>query len=213
MFGKVGTRFKTPGTRLLNIVSVGLVGVGVVSWIRFIDLLRTQTGRFVQTDALIGSIGFLFLASQLTTVGVAFYAYSLFIRRKEDPEETTTTLGRIEALFDEQKRNEAKTVRRFDRESIRETYRAKLSRVQLLALAEGVGMVLLYAWLVTEFQSNIYMQDWAKRNAPFIVYLLNYYILALFLGLLLGFLLFQFRPSRRSKEGLPLIMMGSTQSR
>ena len=66
----------------MDLLSVGLVTAGVVLWLRPIEALRTQDGHAVQADTLANTIAFLFLGTQLTSIGIAFYAYSLLRRLK-----------------------------------------------------------------------------------------------------------------------------------
>ncbi len=197
MLAGLKTRSMVQGTRFLNGVSLALVAAGVLSWVRFIDLLRSQSGSFVQRDAFLGSIGFLFLASQLTTVGVAFYAYSLSTRGREDTGDVERTLDRIESVLGKERAVGAGPVLRLDMESLRSKYWSRLSRIHVFALAEGFGLLLLYSWLVAEFQSNTYMQEWAGKNAWVVGFLLNYYALTVLAGLLVGFILSELRTSRR----------------
>ncbi len=167
-------------------------------WVRSIDVLRGQTGAFVQTSALLSSVGFLFLASQLATVGVAFYAYSLSTRRvSEGAEQVKRTLDRIERLLKEEKFKGPRPSVTLDIESLREQSLRKLSGIHFLAIVEGLGLLLLYGWLVEEFQSNIYTQDWARANTPWAFYFLNEYVLLLLVGLLAGFLGSRLRTFRR----------------
>ncbi len=186
MFSKYVARLWSPRTRVLNLVSVGLVTVGMFSWIRFIDLLESQTSStFVQTGAFLNSVGFLFLASQLSTVGVAFYAYSLTAKKASEWERRLeTALEAIQTFIKERKEAGAGQLPTLDLRTLRELGSKKASRTHLFPVLEAVGMLLLYGWLVAEFRYNVYAQEWARQSAPWVFYLLNEYLLFLFAGVL-----------------------------
>lgn len=197
---RLTTFLRGPRGRLLNFVSLSLVVIGVMSWVRFVDLLRSQTGQFIQADALVSSVGFLFLASQLTTVGVAFYAYSLSTKQAREDQEVETTLDRIEALLREQKRKGSEPVLKLDIQSLRDASSRRVSRIHYLAIIEGVALLLLYSWLVAEFRSNVFMRDWAKQNAPWVFPILNEYLVIFLVGLAVGTLAPRLRPLRAKRS-------------
>ncbi len=186
MFSKYVARLWSPKTRVLNLLSVGLVTVGMISWIRFIDLLEGQTSStFVQTGALLNSVGFLFLASQLSTVGVAFYAYSLSAKKVSEWERRLeTALEAIQTFIKERKEAGAGQLPTLDLRTLKELSFKKTSRTHLFSVLEALGIVLLYGWLAAEFQSNVRAQEWARQSAPWVFYLLNEYLLFLFVGVL-----------------------------
>ncbi len=188
MLSKYVARMWSPKTRVLNLVSVGLVAAGMISWIRFIDLLESQTGStFVQTGAFLNSVGFLFLASQLSTVGVAFYAYSVSAKRASEWErQLETAVEAIQTFIKERKEVGAGQLPTLDLRSLRELVPKKTSGTQLFAVLEAVGMLFLYGWLVAEVRYNVYAQEWSRQNAPWIFYLLNEYLLFLFAGILVS---------------------------
>lgn len=184
--------FSSPRARLMDVFSVALVGLGVMFWIWPIQILRSQAGGFTQADGMLRSLFFIFLATQLTTVGVAFYAYSLSTRlRSREEEDAESALDKLEALLTEQKRNGSGVTPtiRLDLESLRSSSsKGGIARVHILAVTEGVMVLLLYGWLVQEFESNVHMQGWVRNNLPFLGYLLNGYALFLMVGLLGGIL-------------------------
>lgn len=194
-------------SKLIDIFSVLLVGVGVGFWIWPIQALRSQSGGFAQADIMLRSLVLIFLATQLTTVGVAFYAYSLSMRKaREEDEETESTLDRLEALLNKQNRGSSGSTPtvRLGLDSLRRGRpRQSISMVHLLAVVEGIAVLLLYGWLVAEFKANLYMQGWVRNNIPWAAYLLNDYFLVLLVGLLAGILLSQLRVlrTRRTTAG------------
>ncbi len=185
MFSKYVARLWSPRTRVLNLLSVGLVTVGMISWIRFIDLSESQTSStFVQTGTFLNSVGFLFLASQLSTVGVAFYAYSLSAKKASEWERRLEAALEAIQTFIKERKEAAAGLPTLDLRTLRELASKKASRTHLSAVLEAVGLLLLYGWLVAEFRSNVYAQEWARESAPWVFYLLNEYLLFLFGGVL-----------------------------
>ena len=187
-------RIRALKSKLIDILGVALVGVGVSLWIWPIQTLRSQAGGVAQANAILVSLVFIFLATQLTTVGVAFYAYSLSQRRaREDDEEIESTLDRLEALLNEKRSGPGSTPTiRFDFDSLRRnSSRHRLSKIHLLAVIEGIAVLLLYGWLVAEFKSNQHLTEWVLSSLPWAIYFLNDYFLFLLIGLLTGILLSQ----------------------
>ena len=176
-------------TRITDLLSVALVVAGVVIGLQPITALRSLAGQSVRADALASSIGYLLLGSQLAIVGVAFYAYSLWKKRSVDEfEELDSTLDRIEAITRGQKGTTSKkTAPTIQLPSPMKTKPlSKFSGLHLLALLEGFGLVVLLGWLVAEFKSNAYMQQWVGANMTWGTYILNDYFLILALGVLTG---------------------------
>lgn len=176
----------------MNVFSVALVTLGVLFWIWPIQILRSQAGEVAQANEILKSLVFIFLATQLTTVGVAFYAYSLSTRsRNREEEEAESALDRLESLLTEQKGTSpgvTPTIH-LDLESLRpDSSKRGITRVHLLAVTEGIMVLLLYGWLVQEFEANLHMQGWVRNNLPFLTYLLNGYAFFLMVGLLAGIL-------------------------
>lgn len=194
------TRLNGSKSKLIDIISVLLVGLGVGFWIWPVQTLRSQAGGFAQADVMLRSLVFIFLATQLTTVGVAFYAYSLSMRKaREEDEEPETTLDGLEASLNQQNRDSSGSTPtiRLDLNSLRRSRpRRIVSRIHLLAVVEGIVVLLLYGWLVAEFKANLYMQGWVRNNIPLAAYLLNDYFLVLLVGLMAGILLSQLRVLR-----------------
>ncbi len=181
--------FRDLRTKIIDILSVLLVGAGVVLWALPIQALSAQAGRVLQANVILSSLVFIFLATQLTTVGVAFYAYSLTTRKvRQEEEEVESTLDRLEVLLGEQRKTapgSTPTIR-VDFDRLRNPPQGKPSKIHLLAVVEGILVLLLYGWLVAEFQSNLYMQKWVSANISWATYLLNDYALILIIGLLVG---------------------------
>ena len=78
------------------------------------------------------------------------------------------------------------------RKRFRERYLKRNKRTQridsavLLAFAQFVVISLLLSVISVEYQSNRYMQEWIKKNAWPIGYLLNGYLAATLIGFAIG---------------------------
>jgi len=49
------------------------------------------------------------------------------------------------------------------------------------------GLIVLFVYgLSAEYRSNAYQQDWISSNAPILQYLVNGYLMAMLLGVLIG---------------------------
>jgi len=62
----------------------------------------------------------------------------------------------------------------------------ELKREHLFIYAEFGLIVLLVYGLSAEYRSNAYQQDWISSNAPTLQYLVNGYLAAMLLGVLIG---------------------------
>ena len=194
--------------RLFDILSVALVVAGVAMWIMPIEDL-TEAQGFVQGATVVQSLIYIFLATQLTTVGVAFYAYSLSSRRSvEEHDEIEAAIDRLEGLLIEHKMSRLTTPPTvgLDIGQLRESVsKHRLSRLHILSVVESILLVVLYGWLVNEYRSNIYMQSWVLNNIPWIQILLTEYSFFAAAGLVFGALASQLgflkpKPSSRLDE-------------
>lgn len=204
--GPLGSAGEVRG-RILDILSVSLVAVGVALWVWPMERLTEQAQGFVQGSTVVNSLVFVFLATQLTTVGVAFYAYSLSNRRNiEEHDEIEAAIDRLEGLLVEHKLsrlNSPPTVG-LDINRLRENIsRHRLSRWHILSLAEGVLVVLMYGWIVNEYRSNVFLQGWIGNNVPWASFLLTEYSFYIVAGLAFGILVSQLgflRPHLRNRK-------------
>ncbi len=195
---KAGENLIIPGRNfrriLTELISIGLVTVGVLLWFWPLEILRTQQGNLLQTGSFSSMLLYIFFASQLTTVGVAFYAYSLYSRKtKENTEDIESTLDQLEAFL-EKSAKPGKPLPRLDLASLRGAAApSRFTRMHLLAFVEGLFALLLYGWLVAEYDANTFMQTWVRVNVPWVAYLLNEAVLLVLAGLFVGFLLSQLK--------------------
>ncbi len=196
-------------SRIFDIVSVSLVAMGVALWIWPLERLTEQAQGFVQGSTVVNSLVFVFLATQLTTVGVAFYAYSLSNRRTvEEHDEIEAAIDRLEGLLVEHKMarlNSPPTVGLDIARLRRDVSKHRLSRWHILSLVEGVLVVVLYGWMVNEYHSNMYMQSWVAGNIPWAGFLLTDYAFYIITGLAFGILVSQLgfpRLKFRNRSGL-----------
>jgi hypothetical protein len=183
--------------------------MGVAFWIWPIETLTDQAQGYVQGSTVVHSLLYIFLATQLTTVGVAFYAYSLSNRRSvEEHDEIEAAIDRLEGLLVEHKmsRLTAPPTVGIDIGQLRNNVsKRRLSRLHILSVVEAILLVVLYGWLVNEYRFNVFMQGWVQSNIPWSGFLLtefSFYILA---GLVFGALVSQLgflRPRLMRKGGL-----------
>jgi hypothetical protein len=200
--GPRSERFLSPvrGSKrsLIDVLSIGLVGSGVLLWILPIQILRGEVGQVIQANTILNLLVLIFMATQLTTVGVAFYAYSLSQRRAvEKEEEVDSTLDRLERLLSREKRPGFDPLQ-VEMGQLRRPPE-RISRLHVMVVVETILVLMLYGWLVVEFQSNVYMQNWVRANVAGLEYVLNYSSLSLLLGILFGVLVTQLRPHRPAK--------------
>ncbi len=178
---------------LTELTSIALVTMGVLLWLWPLEILRTQQGKLVQASGVASLLLYVFFASQLTTVGVAFYAYSLHSRKaKENTEDIESTLDQLEAFLEGGRRIRPgeEPLPRLDLESLRKrTLPPRITRMQLVVLVEGAFALVLYGWLVAEYEANTFMQAWVAANVPWVAFLLNSTALLILAGLFVGFLL------------------------
>ena len=92
-----------PRSRIVEVFSLSLAGAGAVFWILAILLLRSEASRLAQAGLFSASLSFIFFATQLTIVGVAFYAYSLSRKNRGEDDEAESTLDMLEVLLNRQK--------------------------------------------------------------------------------------------------------------
>ncbi len=178
-----------PRVRPVELFSLTVAGIGGAFWVLAFLVLQSEASRLVQASGLWTSLSFIFFATQLTVVGVAFYAYSLARRGREEEDEAESTLDRLEALLSRQKQNsqDSTTSLHLDFDTLRKVRSGgKFSKIHIVAVVEALVVLVLYAWLIDEFESNSYMQTWVSNNVPWVSYVLTFTSFTLFLGLLVG---------------------------
>ncbi len=178
-----------PRVRPVELFSLTVAGIGAAFWVLAFLVLRSEVSRLVQVSGLWTSLSFIFFATQLTVVGVAFYAYSLARRGRDEDEEVESTLDRLEVLLSRQRQNsqDSQVPLRLDLDALRSARSpGRFSKIHVVAVVEALVVLLLYAWLIDEFESNSYMQTWVLNNVPWASYVLNFTSFALFLGLVVG---------------------------
>jgi len=195
--------------RMFDILSVTLVVMGVAFWIWPIETLTDQAQGYVQGSTVLHSLLYIFLATQLTTVGVAFYAYSLSNRRSvEEHDEIEAAIDRLEGLLVEHKMSRLTTPPTvgLDIGQLRDNVsKRRLSRLHILSVVEAILLVVLYGWLVNEYRFNVFMQGWVQSNMPWAGFLLTEFSFYVVAGLVFGALVSQLgflRPRLLSKGGL-----------
>ncbi len=179
-----------PRVRPVELFSLTVAGIGAAFWILAFLVLQGEASRLVQASGLWTSLSFIFFATQLTIVGVAFYAYSLARRRgRDEEEEVESTLDRLEVMLSRQKQSsqDSEVPLRLDLDVLGKIRSGgRFSKIHVVAVVEAMVVLLLYAWLIDEFESNSYMQTWVFGNVPWASYVLNFTSFALFLGLVVG---------------------------
>jgi len=195
--------------RMFDILSVALVGMGVAFWVWPIETLTDQAQGYVQGSTVVHSLIYIFLATQLTTIGVAFYAYSLSNRRSvEEHDEIEAAIDRLEGLLVEHKMSRLTTPPTvgIDIGKLRDNVsRHRLSRLHILSVVEAILLVVLYGWLANEYRSNVFMQGWVQSNIPWMTVLLSEYAFYVVTGLVFGALVSQLgflRPRLMRKRSL-----------
>jgi cytochrome bd-type quinol oxidase subunit 2 len=62
----------------------------------------------------------------------------------------------------------------------------RLKRGYVVIFAQ-FGLIVLFVYgLSAEYRSNAYQQDWISRNAPWLQYFVNGYLVAMLLGIFIG---------------------------
>ncbi len=69
----------------------------------------------------------------------------------------------------------------------------------VVVIGQGLAILALLGWLSTEYQSNLYMQNWVRNNLPGLRVLLDPYFVALLTGIFVGGILIYFL-QKRSRE-------------
>ena len=80
----------------------------------------------------------------------------------------------------------SKAVQEWERYLKRNKRTQRIDSAVLLAFAQFVVISLLLSVISAEYQSNRYMQEWIKKNAWPIGYLLNGYLAATLIGFAIG---------------------------
>ena len=190
-----------PRMRTAEAFSLAVAGVGATLWVLAFVILQGQAGQILQAGTLLTSLGFVFFATQLMIVGVAFYAYSMSRKSRNEEEEAEFTLDRLETLLAKPKGTTAGSSSpiRLDVDTLNELQsRGSLSKIHVVAAVEALVVLLLYGWLVDEFNSNPYMQDWVLSNMAWAHYALNFVSVALVSGLFVGVLISQLLPALKA---------------
>lgn len=194
---------------MVEIISVVFVGVGVLLWLRPLEILRDQAGNVVRTGTLVELLLYVFFAVGLTIVGLAFYVYSLHTYKvTENPQGAEPNLTQLEVFLERQ--NQAGPIAgpqtSLDTKSFNNAEPRRFTRTYLLAFVEGGIVFALYGVLVSVYDANPFMRVWVADNIPWLSYLLNDTTLVLLAGIFLGILLSELRAIRRKKWRLILRM-------
>jgi hypothetical protein len=81
----------------------------------------------------------------------------------------------------------------------------RMIRGKIVLFLQFLLIVLLVYALSAEYQSNQYQQSWVSANAPWLQYLLNGYMAAALIGILIGgafLLVADIRRNRKRRGGL-----------
>jgi hypothetical protein len=90
-----------------------------------------------------------------------------------------------------------------------ESAKGRMMRGKIVVFLEFLLIVVLVAALSSEYQSNQYQQSWVFANAPWLQYLLNGYMAAALIGILIGaavLLVADIWRSRSRKGGLKTVV-------
>ena len=184
--------------------AIGLlaVGGGVSIWAWAIRNLNTSYGGNISQGVVSSALTFASLGMLTMLVGACLCVYSFAVRRTRlarntigfPPLSNSRDLGLTNELSD------SETLTRQYRDStwsLRSTRR--VSKTFVVAVAQSLVYVALYAGVVTEYNNNPRMQAWVQINLPLVGDLLNYYGVVLLSGLL-AVLALQFLPRNRSSR-------------
>lgn len=86
---------------------------------------------------------------------------------------------------------------------------SRMIRGKIVLFLQFVFIVFLVYALSAEYQSNQYQQSWVSANVPWLQYLLNGYMAAALIGILLGgalLLVADITRNRRRKGGLKTVV-------
>ncbi len=136
------------------------------------------------------TILYIFLGTQVIIVGVVFYMYSLMEAQKIEPTVDRALNAFVQKLPPEDPRRQNLPVGS-------NTRWRHLTPV--VVIGQGLAILALLGWLSTEYQSNLYMQNWVRSNLPGLRVLLDPYFVALLTGIFVGGILIYFL-QKRSRE-------------
>ena len=159
--------------------ALGLVTalLGTAVWIWALAVFLGDTQPILMVDRTSSSIMLLSLAVPLIAVGSTTFAYSRVTRHTEDVD--PSSLAReVEALT---------TPRSAGQQSYLPAKQdVGRTGAELLAIAEGVMIVMLYGGLLREYDSSIYMREWVQNNLPIATFALNDNIFFLVIGAIIA---------------------------
>ncbi len=136
------------------------------------------------------TILYIFLGTQVIIVGVVFYMYSLMEAQKIEPSIERALNAFVQKLPPEDPRRQNLPVGS-------KTRWRHLTPV--VVIGQGLAILALLGWLSSEYQSNLYMQNWVRSNLPGLRVLLDPYFVALLTGIFVGGILIYFL-QKRSRE-------------
>ncbi len=134
---------------------------------------------------------FLFVGTQVVLVGVVLYMYSLFEYQKLHPDRIQRVVSDYAQRLPE---NDPR------RRDVMNWGESKWRHITpSVFIGQSLIILVLLAWLSTEYQSNLYMQNWVRSSFPALRVLLDPYFVALLTGIFVGGILIYFL-QKRSRE-------------
>ncbi len=189
-------------SRTQALVGLLAIAAGAALWILAIGLFRGSAGMVASWTTVSSSIVLVSVAIPLVMGGVGLCTYYLATRRtRKEHYRIESAITELEALV---RQKSVAPNPPLEASPVANAFEAKFSRFRVsktlaVALVEGAMLVIAYSGLVQEYRSNANMQEWVRANIALGAYFLNYNVVLLFTGTLLGAVAFLLRPKKRPK--------------
>ena len=190
--------------KALAIIGLLLIGMGAAVWIWTIQGVRGATEGAVFQEVSLSLLSFS-LAMVLVIGGAGLNTYSLAIRRtRQENYRMVSSIYKLDELVGPKNVvSNPPPITETDAKVLEEQASPRrISKTLAVALVEGVMVIILYLGLVSEYKSNIHMQEWVRANIFLGDYLLNDLALLPLTATLSGVLIFQLWPRRTESKAI-----------
>jgi len=185
------TARKEPKTTLGEVIGLTSAGVGVTVWAWALLVFIGNVQPVVLVDKTASSIMMLSVAVPLIAAGSTTFAYSRARRGKIDEGVDEESLAlEVEALAGPRNNDHA-----FYQPKIGS---ARSTRAEVAAIVEGMIIVLMYAVLLRDYDSSVYLRQWVEANVPVATFILNDNVFFLVVGVAVASLSFHILSRKKS---------------
>ncbi len=186
------TARKEPKTTLGQAIGLTTAAAGTAIWAWALLVFIGSVEPVLLVDKTSSSIMMLSVAVPLIAAGSTTFAYSRASRRTIDDDMDEESMTReVEALASP--RTNDKTMYQ---PGIRNT---RSTRAEVAAIVEGIIIVLMYAVLLRDYDSSVYLREWVGTNFQAATFILNDNVFFLVVGVAVASL--GFHVLSRKKNG------------